>query len=167
MPDASVHRPTRLFRAVLAGGFVVLAIAASGCAATGPAAAASQPTALPTLANSTSSQTQSNEAGQVTIAVTWDRGESAPVFKVAMDTHSVDLDAVDLSQVAVLRTDQGAEVRPTGWDAPKGGHHRSGTLTFPGTTPSGAVVLGGDTRSFDLIIRGVAGIPERAFRWAV
>ncbi len=103
----------------------------------------------------------------MTIAITWERGQSAPEFSVAMNTHSVDLDAVDLSQVAVLRTDQGAEVRPTGWDAPKGGHHRSGTLTFPATTPGGGVVLGDGTHSFELLIRNVAGVPERSFRWAV
>ena len=166
MPAANRQSRTRPFRAGLAGGLAILAIAASACTATGPPAAASQPTAVPTVATSADAVTQTNEGGQVTIAVTWERGQSAPVFKVAMDTHSVDLDSVDLSQVAVLRTDQGVEVSPTGWDAPKGGHHRSGTLTFPTTAPSGGVVLGDDTRSVELIIRGVAGIPERAFSWA-
>jgi hypothetical protein len=69
----------------------------------------------------------------VTIAVTWQGAEAGPVFNVALDTHSVDLDAVDLSKAAMLRTDPGVQVRPVGWDAPKGGHHRSGTLAFPTT----------------------------------
>ena len=167
MPAADKQSRTRLFRAGLAGGLAILAIVASACTATGRATAASQPAVVPTVATSNGAVTQTNEGGQVTIAVTWDRGQSAPVFNVAMNTHSVDLDAVDLSQVAVLRTDQGAEVGPTGWDAPKGGHHRSGTLTFPAMTPSGAVVLGDGTRSFELLIRNVAGVPEREFRWAV
>jgi hypothetical protein len=167
MPAVYKQSRTRPFRAGLAGGLAILAIASSACTATRPSAAASQPTAVTTVASSTDAVTQTNEGGQVTIAVAWDRGQSAPVFNVAMNTHSVDLDAVDLSQVAVLRTDHGAEVRPTGWDAPKGGHHRSGTLTFPTTTPSGAVVLGDGTGSFELLIRNVAGVPEREFRWAV
>jgi hypothetical protein len=73
--------------------------------------------------------TQTNEGGQVTIKTTWQGRGAGPVFAVVMDTHAVDLDGYDLKQLAVLRTDDGREVQPIGWDAPKGGHHRSGTLT--------------------------------------
>jgi hypothetical protein len=58
-------------------------------------------------------------------------------------------------------------VRPTGWNAPKGGHHREGTLTFPATESDGSPVIGPDTRSIALIIRDVAGVPERTFRWTL
>jgi hypothetical protein len=101
------------------------------------------------------------------VAVTWDKAQSTPVFRVDMNTHSIDLDSVDLSQVAVLRTNTGIEAFPTGWDAPMGGHHRSGTLTFPAIAPGGAPVLGEDTRSVELVIRGVAGVPERRFDWTL
>jgi hypothetical protein len=82
-----------------------------------------------------------------------------------MDTHSVPLDGYDLRQLAVLRTDQGIELTPNGWDAPVGGHHRKGTLTFPATASDGQPVLTTTTREVELVIRDVAGVPERSFRW--
>lgn len=110
---------------------------------------------------------QSSDAGNVTVDVTWKGRAAGPVFTVAMDTHSVDLDGYDLRTLALLRTDQGTEVQPASWDAPKGGHHREGTLTFPTTTADGKPLLGPETRSFELIIRGIAGVPERKFRWTL
>lgn len=109
--------------------------------------------------------TQTSEGGQVTIKVTWQGPSSGPMFTVSMDTHSVDLDGYDLRQLAVLRTDQGVEVEPTDWDAPKGGHHRQGTLTFPVSDPEGRAIVSPDVRAITLIIRDVAGIPERQFQW--
>ncbi len=106
-----------------------------------------------------------SQAGQVTITVSWLSESEEPAFWVVMDTHVVDLDGYDLAQLAVLRTDEGAEVAPTAWDAPPGGHHREGTLRFPSTTDDGALVLGADTQGVELIIRDVAGIPERKFEW--
>jgi hypothetical protein len=158
----------------LVASLALLALVVSACnAASSASPAATQATNLSTGASAASgaasagAATQTSEAGQVTVAVTWDRRESAPVFRVALDTHSVNLDAVDLSQAAVLRTDKGVEVRPSGWDAPKGGHHRSGSLTFPSITPAGTPVLGEDTRSLELVIRDVAGVPERRFDWTL
>lgn len=113
------------------------------------------------------SMTQTNEGGQVTIQVTWQGRSAGPVFHVAMDTHAVDLDGYDLRQLAVLRTDQGQEIQPTRWDAPTGGHHRSGTLSFPTTLSDGTPLIGSTTRSLELVIRNVAGVPERTFRWTL
>jgi hypothetical protein len=109
--------------------------------------------------------TQKNEGGAVTVAVTWDGPASGPVFLVALDTHSVDLDGYDLRELATLRTDKGLELRPAGWDAPKGGHHRSGRLTFPDRGADGAPAFGPDTKGMTLIVRDVAGVPERRFQW--
>ena len=108
---------------------------------------------------------QVSEGGQVTVAVTWAGPSAEPVFTIAMDTHSVNLDGYDLLQLAVLRTDLGVKVPPREWDAPKGGHHRKGTLTFPATTTYGQPVLTATTREVVLVIRDVAGVAERSFRW--
>ena len=109
--------------------------------------------------------TQTNEGGQVTIKATW-RGPSAgPVFDIVLDTHAVDLDGYDLTQLAMLRIDGAREIQPTGWDAPKGGHHRAGTLTFPATAADGSALIAPDTRTIELVIRDIAGVPERVFRW--
>ncbi len=109
--------------------------------------------------------TQTNEGGQVTIKATWQGPSAGPVFDVVMDTHAVDLDGYDLTQLAVLRIDGGRKVQPAGWDAPKGGHHREGTLTFPTTAADGSPLIAPGTRTVELVIRGVAGVSERVFRW--
>lgn len=109
--------------------------------------------------------TQRSEGGQVTVAVTWGGNEAGPVFRVVMDTHAVDLDGYDLRQLAALRAADGREIRPSGWDAPAGGHHREGTLTFPATAADGSPAIGPSTGTVELVIRDVAGVPERVFRW--
>jgi hypothetical protein len=58
-----------------------------------------------------------------------------------MDTHSVELD-MDLATLATLTTDTGLTLQPTLWDAPKGGHHAEGTLTFPASLDAKAVLDG-------------------------
>ena len=111
--------------------------------------------------------TQTSEGGSVTVKVTWRGREAGPVFTVAMDTHSVDLDGLDLTQLAVLRLGSGQEARPVSWDAPNGGHHRQGTLTFPSTTEDGSRLIDTGTHTIELVIRDVAGVPERTFRWTL
>jgi hypothetical protein len=114
-----------------------------------------------------SGATQTNEGGQVTIAATW-QGSGAPtVFTIAMNTHAVDLDSYDLKQLAVLRIDSGREVQPTSWDAPKGGHHRSGTLTFPATGADGKPLIASGTHMIELVIHDIEGVPERSFHWTL
>jgi hypothetical protein len=119
----------------------------------------------PIEASQSSADTQTSVGGQVTIRVTWRGPSVGPTFTVVMDTHAVDLDGYDLAQLAVLRTDQGQQVTPSGWDAPPGGHHREGTLTFPSTTADGSPVLGPSTGTIELVFRDVARVPERVFRW--
>ena len=106
---------------------------------------------------------RTSDVGSVTVDLTWEGVGSGPVFTVRMDTHSVDLDGFDLKNLAVLRTDEGLEVAPASWDAPSGGHHREGKLTFPETV-DGRPVLGEGTRGATVIVRDVAA-PERSFQW--
>lgn len=115
--------------------------------------------------SSVTGATRTSEGGQVTIAATWQGPNAGPVFRVVLDTHTVNLDGYDLIQLAVLRTAEGREVPPSGWDAPQGGHHREGTLIFPSTAPDGSPTIGSPTGAFELVIRDVAGVPERTFRW--
>jgi hypothetical protein len=138
---------------VVIAGLVLWARSTSGT--TGSATTTTPPGAM----------TRTNESGQVTIKVTWQGRNAGPVFAVAMDTHAVDLDGYDLRQLAVLHIDQEQEIRPTSWNAPSGGHHRNGTLSFPATTASGSPVIGSDTHIIKLLIRNVGGIPERTFLW--
>jgi hypothetical protein len=82
-------------------------------------------------------------------------------FEVTLDTHSVDL-SMDLAALATLTTDTGFTVQAEGWDAPPGGHHASGTLSFPASV-DGKAILDNASR-LTLIIKDVDA-PERAFAW--
>jgi hypothetical protein len=112
-------------------------------------------------------ETQVIDGGSVTVAVTWKRGAGGAVFTVVLDTHAVDLDAFDLTKLAVLRTNEGREVAPSAWSAPLGGHHRQGDLTFPISAIDGTPIISPTTRTIELVVRDVAGVPERRFRWAL
>jgi hypothetical protein len=144
-------------------GLITL-VAAVGVAA-GPRITAASAQGAPGQAPAAAGSTQTSEGNQVTVKVTWAGPTSGLVFRVALDTHSVDLDQYDLRVLAVLRVGPGTDVRPSAWDAPKGGHHREGTLTFPAQGPDGKNLLGQDVREITLMIRDVAGVPERTFRW--
>lgn len=110
-------------------------------------------------------ETQTSEGGGVGVKVTLQDPADSPTFTIVLDTHTVNLDAYDLLQLAVLRTADGLEVQPISWDAPAGGHHREGTLAFPAVGPDGGPLFTGGAASFELLVRGVGGIAERAFRW--
>jgi hypothetical protein len=164
-------------RLLLVGSVLLLGLSLAACSAA-PTASGAGPAGGTATGSPTSSQaakavssgksagaaTQTSEGGQVTVAATWNGPVAGPVFDVALDTHSVDLDAIDLAGSALLRTDKGVEVKPLGWNAAKGGHHRSGPLTFPTAAPDGSPLIGSDTRVVELVIRGVAGVPERTMR---
>lgn len=109
--------------------------------------------------------TRTNEGGGVTVVVEWAGKDAGPVFNVTMDTHSVDLDGYDLATLSTLRTGDGREAVPLTWDAPKGGHHREGTLTFADNALDGKPLIGPNTRSLELIIYDVAGVAQRSFNW--
>lgn len=107
--------------------------------------------------------TRVSEGGDVTITATW-QGAEGLVFTIVMDTHAVDLDGYDLAQLAALRVDGGPELAPLRWEAPAGGHHREGTLVFP-DEQGGKPVIDAQTRTIQLTVRDVAGVPERVLTW--
>lgn len=102
---------------------------------------------------------QRSEAGAVVIVASWLDG-GTPAVNLALDTHSIDLDGFDLKELARARVDNGAWLAPSAWDAPKGGHHRAGTLTFAGLDPEALA----SARVIELEVRDVA-VPSRMLRW--
>lgn len=142
--------------------FVLVSLVLAACSAAG----STLPIGAPTVAMAPDGATQTSEGGEVTVTATWAGKAAGPTFTVALNTHSVDLDAIDLTTLATLSAD-GIQVRPTVWNAPKGGHHREGVLSFPTTADDGRPVIGSQTTTIELVIRGVAGVPERTFRWRV
>jgi len=110
--------------------------------------------------------TLTDAQGSVTVEVTplnlSDFGDTLD-FEVAMNTHSVDL-SMDLSALAVLQTDTGKSVQPLTWDGASGGHHVSGTLSFPAQADGAALLEG--TTTLTLVLKDVDA-PERVFTWEV
>lgn len=80
-------------------------------------------------------------------------------FEVRMNTHSEPLEE-DMVAVSSLKDNTGRVYQATAWQGSEpGGHHRKGVLEFP--------ALEDNSESITLIIRKVANVPERTFKWSV
>jgi len=103
--------------------------------------------------------TQSVSGGSVTVKVTYlnPKSKDAPRFSAVLDTHSVDLDSYELKSLTVLRDDTGKIYPPTAVENKGSGHHREIVLTFPKMSP--------ESKRMNLVIKDVAGVKERTFRW--
>jgi hypothetical protein len=109
-------------------------------------------------------QMQEDNQGAVTVAITptnLNRAEETLNFQVVLNTHSVEL-GMDLAQLATLATSTGISVDAELWDAPLGGHHVDGVLSFPALL-DGLPIMDGATE-LTLIIRDVDAA-ERVFHW--
>jgi hypothetical protein len=106
-----------------------------------------------------SNMTQNVAEGGVTTKVTYLNPKSVdePRFQIALDTHSVNLDAYELKTIAVLRDDTGKSYGPTSVENRGGGHHRETFITFPKLSPG--------TKRMELVIKDIAGVKERTFVW--
>ena len=115
----------------------------------------------PVAAQAPPGEKQSIPGGGVTVDVTFlkDRGDTAG-FKVVMDTHSVNLDGYRFEEIVRLRDGRGGELAPTAVEGATGsGHHREATVRFAWPDPK--------PRTLELVVRGVAGVPERLFQWTL
>jgi hypothetical protein len=103
---------------------------------------------------------QSVAGGGVTVDVTFlkERAEG-PTFQVVLDSHSGSVDGYRFEEIVRLRDGRGGEMSPAAVESAKGsGHHREATVRFAWPEPR--------PQSLELIVKGVAGVPERVFRWA-
>jgi hypothetical protein len=149
---------------------IVLGLALAACSAAQPFSVQTTPEVVTgsqaQVAEPASSQemARTDTQGAVTVEVTPDNlsnpGDEL-VFEVSMNTHSVDL-SMDLAQLAILSVDNGSYVQATLWDAPVGGHHVSGKLSFPASV-DGKALLDGAAR-LTLTINNV-DVPQRVFTW--
>jgi hypothetical protein len=107
-----------------------------------------------------SADTQTVSGGGVTVAVTYTnpRVGQAPRFDVTLNTHSVDLDGYDFKNLTVLR-DEAKTYAPTKVESKGSGHHRQVALTFPKISEG--------AKRVEVIIKDVAGVKERTFRWVL
>lgn len=111
------------------------------------------------FAAGTSDNPQSVAGGGVTAKVTFlaPKSNDNVRFQLVLDTHSVNLDTYDLQSIAVLRDDTGKSYAPVAVESKGEGHHREATLVFPKVAT--------DAKRLELIIKDVAGIKERSFKW--
>lgn len=152
---------------LLSIAFALVALLLAACSGGTTPTAAPAPTQATNVLPATSKsggagfETKSSEGGSVTVDVkptALDVGKPI-AFDIAMNTHSVDL-SDDMTKITILRDDAGKEYKPTAWEGPGGGgHHREGTLTFAALT--------GKPKFVELVIQGLAGVPERVFKWDV
>ncbi len=104
---------------------------------------------------------QSVSGGGVTVDVTFlmERGE-VPTFQVVLDTFSGNLDGYRFEEIVRLRDSRRGEVAPAAVEGAKGsGHHREATVRFTWPEPK--------PKTLELVVKGVAGVPERVFRWSL
>ena len=78
--------------------------------------------------------------------------------RVALDTHSVDLDGVAFESNVALRRPDGSEVAATVEQVTGSGHHRTAVLAFPAP---------GDVAQIRVVVKNVGGIAERIFTWEI
>lgn len=104
--------------------------------------------------------TQEAEASGVTAKATYKNPDENknPTFNVALDTHSVDLDRYRFEAVVVLRDDSGNVYKAELISSKGSGHHREASVEFRGADITNAKFV-------ELVIKGVAGVDERVFRF--
>jgi len=141
-------------RLFLCLGLAAALLGTACAAAAAPASSAESPSQ-----EQTASGERRSDAGSVTIVVGW-LTDAVPSARVVMDTHSVDLDGFDLAPLTRARVDGGAWLAASQWDAPKGGHHRSGTLRFAALDRERL----DSARTIEVEIRDIA-TPVRLLRW--
>jgi hypothetical protein len=146
--------------------FVIFLSACGSAATTQPSVSLPAETAPATSQPVIDAATRTDEQGAVVVEVTpltVDQPGQTLDFQVLMNTHLVDL-SMDLATLSVLMTDTGVQVEAVSWDGPPGGHHVSGTLSFPASV-AGKDLLEGASQ-LTLTIRSVDA-QTRVFTWSI
>lgn len=117
-------------------------------------------TSQPAAAEAPGAVKQAVGGGGVTVEVTWlKEAAGGPSFRVVLDTHSVNLDGYRFEEIVRLRDGRGGEQAPLAVEGAEGsGHHRQATIRFAWPEPRPG--------ELELVVKGVAGVPERVFRWS-
>ncbi len=115
---------------------------------------------LAASADASSKLSQQVAGGGVTVIATLlkDQGE-ATAIKLVLETHSVNLDGYKWEAIATLRDENGRTYPVEAVEnASGGGHHRQAVLRFDKVGP--------EAKMIELIVKDVAGVKERTFRWS-
>jgi hypothetical protein len=117
--------------------------------------------------------TRASDEASVEVKVTYmnplmkpDESAGLLVFKVALNTHTVDLSKLDLVKLATLRTNTGLSIMEGFvWEAvgQESSHHRTGMLRIADTVDGKAIVTG-ETQLLELELKEIS-VPTRLFSW--
>ena len=121
--------------------FVLMAVAISGCLSGGE----KPPTDL-------LEPRENSEAGVQITATYLPDITDATAFEIKVTAHMDYND--DFKNNSYLRDSSGKIYQPLSYEG-AGGHHASGTLRFPKI----------ESRTFELVIKDIAGVNERIFKW--
>jgi hypothetical protein len=96
---------------------------------------------------------EKTEAG-VTVKVALESADGTVKFKIALETHTVELDKYKFDEIVALRAG-GKEYKGRLVSQEGSGHHRSAVVEFdkPGA------------KEFDVVVKDVAGVKERVFKF--
>jgi len=99
--------------------------------------------------------------GGVTVIATLLKEQTdSTAIKLALDTHSANLDGYKLDAIATLQDETGKRYPLLAVEqATGGGHHRQAILRF--------APVGPEEKAIELIVKDVAGVKERIFRWSL
>ncbi len=97
-------------------------------------------------------KTQEKSEAGVTVKVSREGSDGTVSFKVALETHTVDLDRYKFDEIVALRAG-GKEYPPRVRTEEGSGHHRSAVVEFDKPKTGDA----------EVVIKGVAGVKERVF----
>ena len=115
--------------------------------------------ALAASADTSNKLSQQVAGGGVTVIATLlgEQGE-ATAIRLALETHSGNLDGYKWETIATLHDDSGKTYPLQAVEnASGGGHHRQAVLRF--------VKLGPGAKTIELVVKDVGGVKERTFRW--
>jgi len=112
-------------------------------------------------ASSSAVATQQLAGNGVTVtAVLLKKEPDSTVIKLALDTYFVNLVRYDFGEVAILRDNTGKTYPVTGVEqiGSRKPHYRQAILRFAKVAP--------EAKTMELIVKDVAGVKERTFRWS-
>ncbi len=111
--------------------------------------------------DASSKLSQQVAGGGVTVTATLLKDQAeATAIKLALNTHSVDLNGYQFEKMATLHDDGGRTYPLLAVESVSGGgHHREAVLRF-GKLSQGA-------KTVELVVKDLAGVPERTFRWSL
>lgn len=90
------------------------------------------------------------------------------IFNIYLNTHSVDLEAIDYANAAVLIIDKEVEIKENfKWELKGGGgHHINGYLKLPNEY-NGKKIFDKDTKYIELQLLDIGEAEKRTFKWDI